>query len=115
MTRQPSRLAAIANSRPSSPDPRSINEAVNIALADSPPADARLDQPARRGLPMRSLLLLASAALAMAAAPPPKLLTPGEVVAAAPASAWKTIAPDDLLIMDLANGRRVVIQLAPAF
>jgi peptidylprolyl isomerase len=33
----------------------------------------------------------------------------------APASAWKTIPPDDLLVMDLANGGRIVIQLAPSF
>ena len=34
---------------------------------------------------------------------------------AAPASAWRAIDPDDLLVMDLASGGRVVIQLAPAF
>ncbi|HKX92430.1 MAG TPA: peptidylprolyl isomerase [Sphingomicrobium sp.] len=63
---------------------------------------------------MRSLLLLSAAALLIAAAPE-KLLTPGEVVAAAPASAWRTIAAEDLLVMDLADGGRVVIQLAPQF
>lgn len=51
--------------------------------------------------------------------PPEKLQTPGEIVAAAPASDWVTISADDLLIMDLApdaNGkpRRVIIQLMPA-
>jgi cyclophilin family peptidyl-prolyl cis-trans isomerase len=44
---------------------------------------------------------------------------PGEIVAAAPASDWMTIAPSDLLVMDLApdskgHPRRVVIQLMPA-
>ena len=32
-----------------------------------------------------------------------------------PASAWQAIPADDLLVMDLRNGGRVVIQLAPAF
>ncbi len=64
---------------------------------------------------MRSLLLLAAAALLTGAAPPKKLLTPNDIVAGAPASAWKTIDPDDLLIMDLKNGGRVVVQLAPEF
>jgi peptidylprolyl isomerase len=63
---------------------------------------------------MRSLLLL-GAAMLIGAAPPNKLMTPNDVVASAPAAAWKTIAPDDLLVMDLANGARIVIQLAPAF
>lgn len=45
--------------------------------------------------------------------------TPNEIVAAAPASDWKRIAPEDLLVMDLApdaagKARRVVIQLMPA-
>jgi peptidylprolyl isomerase len=64
---------------------------------------------------MRSLLLLATAALLVGAAPAKTLPTPNDIVAAAPASAWKTIPADDLLVMDLANGGRVVIQLAPAF
>jgi len=59
-------------------------------------------------------LILASAALLLAAAPTKKL-TPTDVVAAAPASAWKAIPADDLMVMDLANGGRVVIQLAPEF
>jgi peptidylprolyl isomerase len=60
------------------------------------------------------MLLTAAAALTIGAAPAKKL-TPTDVVAAAPASAWKTIPADDLLVMDLADGGRVVIQLAPAF
>jgi peptidylprolyl isomerase len=64
---------------------------------------------------MRSLLLLSTAALLAGAAPPAGPLTPADVVAAAPASAWRTIDPDDLLIMDLAGGGRVVVQLAPEF
>src|SRR3954451_13342511 len=64
---------------------------------------------------MRSMLVMAAAALLTGAAPAKKLPTPNDIVAAAPASAWKTIPADDLLVMDLAKGGRVVIQLAPAF
>ena len=64
---------------------------------------------------MRSLLLLAAAALLVGAAPAKKLLTPTDIVTAAPASAWKTIAADELLVLDLASGGRVVVQLAPGF
>jgi peptidylprolyl isomerase len=53
---------------------------------------------------MRSLLLVTAAAL----------LT-NDIVAAAPPSAWKTIPGDDLLVVDLAHGGRIVIQLAPQF
>src|SRR5918995_437670 len=63
---------------------------------------------------MRKLLLV-SAVLLVAAAPPAKPKTPSEIVAEAPASAWRDIAADDLLVMDLRNGAQVVIQLAPDF
>ena len=61
---------------------------------------------------MISVVLIA---LAQASAPPAKPKTPSEIVAAAPASGWRDIDPDDLLVMDLRNGGRVVIQLAPQF
>ena len=64
---------------------------------------------------MRSLLLVTSAALLIGAAPPKKLLTPNDIVAQSPASAWKTIPAEDLMVMDLANGGRIVVQLAPEF
>jgi peptidylprolyl isomerase len=63
---------------------------------------------------MRPLLLISLLALT-AAAPPEKPRTPTEIVAEAPASAWLAIPADDLLVMQLKNGGRVVIQLAPAF
>lgn len=63
---------------------------------------------------MRSILLVIAALLGIGAAPP-NLPTPNDIVAAAPASAWKAIPADDLLVIDLARGGRVVIQLAPAF
>jgi cyclophilin family peptidyl-prolyl cis-trans isomerase len=64
---------------------------------------------------MKPILLLTAAALLIGAAPAKKPLTPNDVVASAPASAWRSIDPDDLLVMDLKNGDRVVVQLAPAF
>ena len=63
---------------------------------------------------MRRLLLVSTLAL-IAAAPAPKPVTPSDIIAAAPASAWRTIPPEDLLVMQLKNGSRVVIQLAPEF
>ena len=60
----------------------------------------------------QSLLL---AAAVQAAATPAKPLTPTDIVAKAPASAWRTIPADDLLVISLESGGRVVIQLAPAF
>src|SRR5436309_9780953 len=64
---------------------------------------------------MRSIWLMAAAVLLTGAAPAKKLLAPNDIVAGAPASAWRTIPADDLLVMDLKSGGRVVIQLAPAF
>jgi peptidylprolyl isomerase len=60
-------------------------------------------------------LLIASMMTFVAAAPAKKLPTPNDIVSQAPASAWKTIPADDLLVMELASGGRVVIQLAPDF
>jgi peptidylprolyl isomerase len=59
-------------------------------------------------------LLLQAAAHSPAVTPK----SPGEIVAAAPAADWVDIAPNDLLVMQLApdrdaNARRVVIQLMP--
>jgi peptidylprolyl isomerase len=64
---------------------------------------------------MRQMLILPLLALTAAAQPAAKPKTPADVIAAAPASAWKTIPAEDLLVIDLANGSRAVIQLAPAF
>ncbi len=65
---------------------------------------------------MKRLFPLTLLALTAQAAPP--ALSPGEIVTASPASDWVTIAPSDLLVMDLASDsknrpRRVVIQLMP--
>ena len=64
---------------------------------------------------MRSLLLLSAAALLIGAAPAKKLQTPGDIVAAASAAEWRSIPVDDLLVIDLKSGARVVVQLAPTF
>ena len=67
-------------------------------------------------------LLAAQAAAAQSAsasqgvpppAGPPK--TPSEVVAQAPAAAWRSIPAEDLMIIDLKSGGRIIVQLAPAF
>lgn len=64
---------------------------------------------------MRSILPLLAVPLLIGAAPAKKPLTGAEIIAAAPPSAWRTINPDDLLVMDFAKGGRVVIELAPSF
>jgi peptidylprolyl isomerase len=64
---------------------------------------------------MRSILLVTAAAMLIGAAPAKKLLTPNDIVAGATAGAWKTIPADDLMVISLANGGRIVVQLAPAF
>src|SRR4029453_2669638 len=64
---------------------------------------------------MRILLFGGAAVLLGAAAPEKKPKTPNDIVANAPASAWRAIDPDDVLVMDLKNGGRVVVQLAPDF
>lgn len=68
----------------------------------------------RSSVPPLAFLLLAAASPQQGGTPAPAR-SPGEIVAAAPASAWATIPADDLLVMELAGGRRATIQLAPAF
>src|SRR5256885_9583796 len=63
---------------------------------------------------MKAIYLITAAAL-LAGGTPAKKLTPNDIVASSPASAWKAINPDDLLVIDLKRGGRVVVQLAPAF
>jgi peptidylprolyl isomerase len=72
---------------------------------------------------MRTALIASAAALLAAAAPPPawrpepvrNATEPSEIVKAAPAAAWRDIAPDNLLIMELKDGGRIAIELAPDF
>ncbi len=62
----------------------------------------------RYAAPMVALLA------ALAASPLPSA-TPQSVLDAAPASAWRDIPPEDLLLMTLADGATVSIRLAPEF
>ncbi|MGK2910523.1 MAG: peptidylprolyl isomerase [Sphingobium sp.] len=68
----------------------------------------------RLALPLAATIALIAASSALAQTPVAEV-TPNSVIAAAPAAAWKGIAAEDLLVMTLAGGRRVVIQLAPHF
>ncbi len=63
---------------------------------------------------MRSLAVLALLPL-LAAAHAAKPKIPSEIVTAAPKADWRGISAEDLLVFDLSGGRRVVMQLAPAF
>lgn len=67
--------------------------------------------------PLRRLCALAVLPTALAAAAPekPQPVTPSSVVAEAPATAWRALPAEDLLVMDLKGGGRVVIQLAAGF
>jgi peptidylprolyl isomerase len=40
---------------------------------------------------------------------------PNQVVQTAPAEAWRPVEPDNMLVMELKEGGRIVIELAPAF
>lgn len=63
---------------------------------------------------MKTLLIPIVALASLGAAPAPKpALAPSEIVAAAPATDWIAIAPADMLVMTLANGKQAVIQLMP--
>jgi peptidylprolyl isomerase len=59
---------------------------------------------------MRHLLLSAAALLLTAAAP-----SPSDIISSAPASAWRDVPPGNLLLLEFAGGRSVVIELADAF
>ena len=63
---------------------------------------------------MRRLAVLALIPL-IAAAPAAKPKTPSEIVAGAPRADWREIAADDLLVFELKDGKKVVMQLAPDF
>ena len=60
---------------------------------------------------MRRLLLLPALALIAAQpAPPAKPKTPTDVIAAAKPAEWAEIPADELMVIDLASGKRVVVQ-----
>ena len=62
-----------------------------------------------------SILFAQAAAAATAQPAPAGPPTPAQIADAAPAADWQAIVADDLLVMTLGDGRRVVIQLAPDF
>ena len=65
---------------------------------------------------MRHLLLAAAAVALVSAAPPkPNFATPPSVLAESSPSEWQAIPADDLMVIDLKDGRRIVVQLAPLF
>ncbi|MEO8142266.1 MAG: peptidylprolyl isomerase [Sphingomicrobium sp.] len=64
---------------------------------------------------MRLLLSAAALTLLAAAPPPPKFATPTGVIAESKPGEWRAIPADDLMVIDLKNGQRVVVQLAPLF
>jgi peptidylprolyl isomerase len=74
--------------------------------------------------PLLAALLLASCAPAPAPAPPAapwrptpvsNAVEPSEVIAASAATEWREVHPENLLIMDLRDGSRIAIELAPVF
>lgn len=48
-------------------------------------------------------------------APVADAMEPSTVIATAPAEAWRPVDPENLLLVDLADGSRVAIELAPDF
>ena len=73
----------------------------------------------RRIAAFSAFALLATAAAAQPGRwtprPDQNATEPAEVIANAPATAWRPVAPENLLVMDLQEGGRIVIELAPAF
>jgi peptidylprolyl isomerase len=69
-----------------------------------------------KGRSMRRLAALALLPLVAAQAPaPPKPKTPSDITAGAPRSDWREVSPEDLLLFEMADGKKVVMQLAPDF
>ena len=68
----------------------------------------------KRALLPAALILAGSMSPSLAAERGPKL-APSEIVAAAGAQAWRDIPVEDLLVMTIAGGRTIVIQLNPIF
>ncbi|PTD24163.1 peptidylprolyl isomerase [Sphingomonas fennica] len=67
-----------------------------------------------------SLAAIALAVASLAAAPAPAAAaspapTPSQIVASAPAADWTDVPAENLLLLDLAGGGRVAIELAPDF
>jgi peptidylprolyl isomerase len=72
-----------------------------------------------RAVAMTAALLIATGATAKSwnwhPTPIPKAPDPTETVSQAPASAWLRVDPSNLLVIDLQEGGRIVVELAPDF
>jgi peptidylprolyl isomerase len=64
---------------------------------------------------LAALLLGAAPPPAWRPAPVPGVAEPSDTIKAAPAAAWREVDPENLLVVELKEGGRVVIELAPAF
>ncbi len=64
---------------------------------------------------MRRLPILSAALLPLLGGAAPPVPTPNQIIAAAPSSAWQAVPPENLLVMTLGTGQRVVMELAPEF
>ena len=64
---------------------------------------------------MKHALIAALMLPAAAWAQQPALPPPSQIVSDAPASAWRPVAPENLLLLEFAGGRRIAIELAPAY
>ena len=89
--------------------------AATLAAALTSIASCKDTAPFDHGLSQARAAVIASQDEAAAA---DSAASPAEIIAAAPAGAWRRIPADDLLVMDLAPdarglGRRVIIQLLP--
>nr|WP_047166889.1 peptidylprolyl isomerase [Sphingomonas sp. Y57] len=73
-----------------------------------------MESPLRSALRPLAALSLIGAPLG-ASTPPAKPISSADIVAAAPAEAWIAVPPEDLLVLDLDGGARVVVALAPGF
>ncbi|UAK26549.1 peptidylprolyl isomerase [Sphingomonas nostoxanthinifaciens] len=64
---------------------------------------------------IRTPFSLLAASLLATSAPTADPVTPGMIVERAPTADWAPVAPEDLLLIDLAGGGQVAIALAPEF
>lgn len=64
---------------------------------------------------MTKLALIAAAPLLLAMQAPATPQSPAEIVAATTEADWRSILPENLLIMSLGDGDEVMIELAPGF
>ena len=69
----------------------------------------------RRFIPVALCLVSAAASAQVAAPAPPKFATPTGIIAESKPGEWQAIPADDLMVIDLKDGKRIVVQLAPLF